>query len=149
MQFLKFTLYLIFIASINSCFRLNQLDCNADLIYENGKTFYNNRLYTGNCIAKYSNGNIMSKQSYKNGDDFGTWIFYFENGKIETEGSFLNGKRIGTWKYYFDNGKIKQISRYDSIGKRNGFWEFYNEVGELINKLEYLDDYLLIDKNSL
>ena len=144
------TYYLLaFLLVFLCCTDSKEFDCNKDLSFKDGLTYLDNKLFTGGCIGRFENGEIKSIQAYINGQDNGIWKFYFENGNIETDGRFLNGKKIGVWTYRYYNGNLKQISKYDSLGRKNGIWEFYDFKGKLLGKQEYIEDYLIVDKNSL
>lgn len=116
-----------------SCSNSNCLD----LGYSDGITYKNNNKYSGNCESYHTNGNLKSKQSYKNGLDHGEWIFYFQNGIIQTMGTFNEGIRIGKWEYFYENGSIWKEQFYDSKGNRVGRWNTYDLTGDLIEATGY------------
>ena len=128
----KNPLILIFSLIVSSC---NQyVDCS-QVMYKDSVSFYENEKFTGDCISKYFDGSIKSKQSYLNGKDHGSWTFYYSNGNQRTEAYFEDGKRIKQWKYYASNGEIWKINSYDSLGKPTGKWETYDTLnGKLISK---------------
>jgi uncharacterized protein len=72
--------------------RINQYD------YEGNKT--------GIWEEYWSNGELLSKGSYKNDDRNGYWETYYDNGNLYSKGSYKDGKRDGYWEEYYDNGKI-------------------------------------------
>lgn len=113
----------------------SEISC-ADLKYENGITTLNGKLYTGKCYEYYFNGQIRSKQEYKNGKDHGKWTFYHPAEIIRTSGEFNLGTRVGTWKYFYPNGKIWKVNNYDSLGNKIGKWTTYAEdqtIDTLVN----------------
>lgn len=107
-----------------------QRECG-DLVYIDGLTYLNNKLYTGDCTEHFSSGQIRSQQSYLNGKDHGNWKFYHPGKIPQTIGQFENGVRIGIWKYYYSNGKIWKINNYDSRGKKIGEWITYAPDGSI------------------
>ena len=112
---------IILFSSCNS-----RVDCNLDLEYKEGLTYFKGKLFSGDCESFYETGIKMNKQTYLNGMDNGKWSFYFKNGNLETEGYFLENKRHGKWTYFFDDGKtVKQISHYNK-GKKDSIWVKYN-----------------------
>jgi len=113
-----------------SCSR--NVDCEFDLVYKDGLTYFNGELFSGNCSSFYLNGNQMNQQSYLKGMDNGVWNLYYENnGKLETKARFLNNKRHGEWQYFFNDGiTIKQVSYYKN-GLKDSIWKRYFKDGKV------------------
>lgn len=125
-----------------SCSR--NVDCELDLVYKDGLTYFNNKLYSGNCNSFYLNGNKMNQQSYLKGMDNGVWNLYYENGKLETKGSYLNNKKHGEWQYFFNDGiTIKQVSYYKN-GLKDSIWVKYTIDGGTVWKREFKNDILIV-----
>ena len=129
---LKYIYLFIFSLGILSC----EKDCSK-LVYSDGLTTLNNKLFTGTCKSYYLTGNLKSVQSYKNGFDNGDWEFYFNNGNIQTKGSFSKGKKTGIWKYFFENGNIWKENFYDVNGSKTGTWKTFSVEGKLIDKITF------------
>ena len=110
--------------------------CN-DLIYKDGITTLNGKLFSGNCKSYYFMGELKSQEDYLDGLDHGKWVFYFENGNVQTQGEFNRGQRIGLWNYYFENGSIWKIHNFNSLGKKEGDWIEYDRTGNEIYKKTY------------
>jgi antitoxin component YwqK of YwqJK toxin-antitoxin module len=113
-----FFLTLFFLSCTNT-------DCG-DLIFNNGTTTLKGKLFSGNCVEYYPNGQLKSVQNYLDGKDHGDWIFYFSAEIPRTKGSFNRGIRIGKWEYYYQNGNPWKINYYDSLGNKTGKWITYN-----------------------
>lgn len=122
----KILIYMTFFSSCNSI-----IDCNIDLEYKDGLTYYKGKLFSGDCESFYKTGAKMNKQIYLNGMDHGTWYFYFKNDKLETIANFFENKRHGEWKYFYDDGKtVRQVSYY-KFGQRDSTWTKYSFTGEV------------------
>lgn len=135
---------LIFATLIFSCDK--NIDCNLDLEYIDGITYFKGKPFNGNCKSYYESGSIMNDQTYLNGEDNGTWYFYFKNGKIETTANFLFNKRHGKWIYYFDDGKtIRQISFYKN-GLKDSLWINYKGDQSFNWTKKFKNDSLLEEK---
>lgn len=122
--FLKYFFVVIFI--FTGC---NNETCKG-VEFKNGISYKNGKLYTGKCVTHHTNGEIRSKQSYKNGYDHGNWEFFYANKKQQTKGSFNMGKKNGKWTYYYDNGTLFQERFFDN-GKKIGVWITYDKNGEV------------------
>ena len=53
-----------------------------ELVYNNGLYYYFGKPYSGNNYAKYDNGKIKQKSSFKNGKKDGVWNWFTENGLL-------------------------------------------------------------------
>lgn len=80
-------------------------------------------LYHGPVWRWHRNGQLMSKESYVNGDMDGEIPSWWENGKQSSLGTFRLGKRIGSWKFWDEQGRIKFEVRYGDAGTMQT--EFY------------------------
>lgn len=99
-----------------SCNFNRQVTCEG-IVYSNGLTYKNSKLFSGSCITHHSNLKIRSVQSYKNGKDHGDWVFYFDNGIIETKGQFSEGVKKGIWEYYNSKGQLRLTVQYNDVGE--------------------------------
>lgn len=144
---MRFETKIFFMTIILNLFSCNkEVDCNRDLVYEDGITYFKGKLFSGDCNSYYNNGVKMNKQSYINGMDNGEWIFYFKNGKVETRARFKENKRHGLWTYYFDDGKtIRQISNYKN-GKKDSVWIKFSGDGRVEWEKEFKNDLLINEK---
>ena len=53
--------FMLIIFNLISCKK--KVDCNGDLVYEDGLTYYKGELYTGNCESFFQNG--ITKRPHK------------------------------------------------------------------------------------
>jgi len=51
----------------------------------------------GEWVGYWSNGQLMSKVSFKNGKEEGEWIIYYSNGQVREKGIYKNGVMKGEW----------------------------------------------------
>jgi antitoxin component YwqK of YwqJK toxin-antitoxin module len=54
----------------------------------------------------YSNGNLLSKGNFINGERDGYWECYHSDGVLWYKGNFLNGEFFG-YRELYNDGKIK------------------------------------------
>lgn len=79
--------------------------------YENGSIkdscgYNTEKQLSGEWKSYSSNGVLLEKGSYEQGNETGEWKYYYSEGTIKTTGSFAKGEKIGTWIYYTKNGDI-------------------------------------------
>jgi antitoxin component YwqK of YwqJK toxin-antitoxin module len=138
-----------------------QGDVITEEIYDNGflkdrKEF--NRLdengkKTGIWRSFFSNGNLESEVTYKDGNKSGLSKTYNKKGKLidlqRMEGDTIAGHSdelviIELYKEFYDNGKIKLIGGLDN-GIKNGTFREYNEGGEIVNGYIYESDTVIAE----
>ena len=130
-------------------------------------TLYQGKPFTGNATVAYSNGNIQSNQTFKDGITTGLWQEWYENGKLKFSLNWLNGKGHGLWEYYHENGMLRSEETFNidiptgiSLeyynngqlkmkwnwlnGKKNGFQTYYSEAGT-ITKTELYENNNLVN----
>lgn len=127
----------------------------------------------------YDNGFLKSRQTYnrydENGEKTGVWRDFFSNGEVKSETTYKNGKKDGLtktfdekgrlvdmrrmkgdtaayfgedivmiklYKEYFPNGKIR-LAGGDNNGKKSGIFREYDEKGNIVNGYIYEDDTLV------
>ena len=64
----------------------------------------------------YSNGQVMIKENYKNGNKHGSLQWYHKNGKTHRTSNFKDGKEICETYYYDYKGEIERINFHDDNG---------------------------------
>ena len=62
----------------------------------------------------------------QNVDPNGYNTFYYSEGNISSEGTLKNGKPDAYWKSYYENGHLKSEGNRDSF-LLDGPWKFYTE----------------------
>jgi len=133
---------LIITITILGCSEKEILPCNLETI--NGKTYNNNKIYSGTCHYYVENNVLWKTLTYKKGklskeiayyiDDGGTggieyigyrnedghidgeFERYYRNGQLELKGEVNQGYRIGNWKVYNEEGDLIEEITYDSNG---------------------------------
>ena len=90
----------------------------------------------------------------KNGRTYSRRIEYYENGQIASEGLFSKSQNDWSWsvphgavRTYYEDGTLKSEEAYDERGTRTGQSLYYSRKGELLRRLEYLDDRLVREEN--
>ena len=68
--------------------------------------------YTGNPISYYKNGQLKSKENYKDGNLDGPLEGYYSNGQLEVRGNFKDGRKDGQEKYFDEEGNITKTKEY-------------------------------------
>lgn len=101
----------------------------------------NNKLFTGVCVEKYSNGAVQSKICYKDGITDGPYEEYYENGKIESVNLYKKGVLNGKAVYYYENGNKKMEMNYKN-GLLDGKYVTYYENGVKSMEANYQNDLL-------
>jgi len=135
----------ILLVLILSCDK-KYVDCERDLEFKNGLTYFKGKLYSGDCSTFHSNDSLKSTQRYIKGLDHGEWVYYHDNGNMETYAKFDNGKREGEWLYFFNNSNLRQVSFYKN-GLRDSLWKNFNVNSKLIWEKKFLNDTLIEQTN--
>ena len=80
-----------------------------ELLSFNGLSYETSILipYTGEVISYHENGQIATKDNYKDGKLNGESIFYYENGQIQRKGNYKDGYPDGEMNIYDENGQIE------------------------------------------
>lgn len=87
----------------------------------------------------YPNGNIRIKGKLnEKKQKTGMWRSYRKNGEVWSKNEFKNDKRHGLTVAFHKNGTIKYRGHYKR-GKKSGTWIFYDKDGERINKKVFDD----------
>lgn len=127
------TLFALFVLVFTSC---STTDCS-EIVFKNGVSTLNGKLYTGDCQSRWINNQLKSSQHYINGKDNGEWLFYYMDGTIQTKAYFKEGVRIGKWEHFHENGLPWKIQTYDEDGNKDGVWKTFNKQGELIKETNF------------
>jgi len=91
---------------------------NMDDLVERNETYY----------KKFSDipfiGEISDIESGKfvNGKEEGEWLDFFENGQLSSKENYKDGKEDGLWKKYFENGQLRQVGNFKD-GKHEAIWK--------------------------
>ena len=109
--------------------------------------------FTGSTVSYHKNGQLKSKENYKDGKVDGLWEYYYENGQLKSKENYKddeltlsqsftskgiplkdftynNGLKTGVEEIYHENGQLGIKENYKD-GKEDGLWEYYYENGQL------------------
>lgn len=101
--------------------------------YSNGKKQnsieYKDGKIHGKIEGWHSNGNKQVEGQIVNGQKTGVWTAWYENGNKIRQGAFENSKEEGEYTWWFENGQISKKGTYH-VGIADGKWEWYYENGQ-------------------
>ena len=86
--------------------------------------------FTGISVSSYKDGQLESKETYKDGKRDGLSYYYHDNGQLEFKVNFKEGELDGAQENY-KNGQLHYISNYKD-GKQYGTNIFYNSDGKRV-----------------
>ena len=72
----------------------------------------------------YDNGQLMVKETYKDGVQDGPYEDYHENGQLWSKGTFKDGEWDGPYESYHENGQLWLRGTYKD-GERCGEWLWF------------------------
>jgi len=108
-------------------------------IDEDSEEYWNNHRYidttangqlNGAFESYYENGQLYSKQTFKDGKEDGASESYHENGQLSWKGTYKNGKSNGPFEMYYENGQLRVKGTYKD-GEPSSDFEEYNEDGTI------------------
>jgi antitoxin component YwqK of YwqJK toxin-antitoxin module len=103
--------------------------------------------FTGSSVSYYKNGQLGTREDYKNGKPHGVKEIYFENGQLERKTTWKNGNLDGLWEYYYENGQLRERGNLRSVvsgfGRWEGFLEYFDEDGNLTKTEEWKEGKLV------
>ena len=71
---------------------------------------------------------------------------FYDNGQLWTRENYKNGERDGLYEMFHENGQLEIIGNYID-GERDGFWERFDEDGNLTRTLTYRNG-VMVETNS-
>ena len=95
-----------------------------------GIIYYKGTPFTGEIFENYKNGQLNSKENFKDGKRDGLSEWYYENGKLQVKSNYKDGKENGLYEQYDENGQLRYKINFKD-GKENGLFEQYDENGKL------------------
>lgn len=87
-----------------SCQNQNRVN-RSEIEIKNGFLYVNNEKFSGIVFENYSNDNLKSEWSVKDGIENGTFTNYYENGELNEKTVWVNGKRKDPMKGIMKMGK--------------------------------------------
>lgn len=150
----KILLILIVSMSLISCGEPEQ-SINREQLQERNEVKYEvnqETPYTGKVIDYYENGQIQSKENYKDGKLNGERITYYENGQIEYKENYKGGEYEGESFSYYKNGQVSYKRLYKN-GEREGIQTYYHYNGQIESKVnikngELIGEYIKYYENG-
>ncbi len=94
--------------------------------------------FTGSSIDYYSNGQLESRGTFKDGKMDGLLETYHENGQLSFRGNYKNGKpEDGVYERFREDGELQSREIYKN-GEQDGLQEYFWN-GRLLKSYEYKD----------
>lgn len=90
----------------------------------------------GKSEAYHTNGKVAEVKHYQMGEKQGEWKRFFESGRPMAEGNYSNGILDGEVVYYHPNGKPRLKGKYVK-GKMHGTWYHFGDNMTLEKKVEW------------
>jgi antitoxin component YwqK of YwqJK toxin-antitoxin module len=93
-------------------------------------------ILNGQILSFYENGNINSKNYFKDGMQDSIYILYYENGKVQIKGNYKMDNKIGKWEYFKEDGSFDGDELYTEDGSiikpRNSGMKYFDKDGNQI-----------------
>lgn len=74
----------------------------------------------------YANGKTQYEYTIGGKNERTNFTSYYENGKVEMEGQVMNNQRVGTWRTYNPDGSLHSIFEYNDNGEEHGNFVAYH-----------------------
>ncbi len=107
------------------------LEC--DRLIDRGEVWYTSETgqpYDGNCVSYYSEGNLQSEASFKQGLLTGPLKLYYRSGAVEEIVEHTGGVPDGDATYYYESG-IKRRQGKLIQAQAEGLWHTWYPNGDL------------------
>jgi antitoxin component YwqK of YwqJK toxin-antitoxin module len=118
----------------------------SQISFDGGETFYTDSSATTLCNGKYKkyyHGHILkSSLNFLNGKLNGECNEYYEDGIIKTSKHYIDGYLDGIVVEYYQELNVMQSKSHYSKGVLDGESILYDQVGEITNKLFYVNGVL-------
>ncbi len=82
-------------------------------------------------------GNVITRETYKDGKREGPVITYFDSGKKAEIVNYINDQKVGEWLQFYESGKHKARGEYKN-GSLQGEVIYYEPDGKISAKGSYL-----------
>jgi len=86
----------------------------------------------------YPGGNLMAKETYRDGELNGQTISYFPGGKISSIENWKEDLQEDSSWYFHPNGRLNRKGQYEK-GVYQGFWLTFYPTGQLQQSGSYVD----------
>jgi antitoxin component YwqK of YwqJK toxin-antitoxin module len=68
-------------------------------------------------VSYWSDGQLSSKETYKNRKKEGVWVNYHDNGQVMEKSNYKNGKLNGAYVYHYSDGQLSSKGNYKKMVK--------------------------------
>ena len=107
--------------------RANELDPDIKNIVSTGSD--RKEAKNGAVETHYGNGQLESRETYKNGERNGLSEFWYPNGQLRERTIYKDEKPEGLRETWYKNGQLGSRSNYKD-GKYSGLWENWYANGQ-------------------
>ncbi len=87
----------------------------------------------------YSDGKPMDRATYKNGNRHGLREGWYENGQLSSRCNYKNGNLAGLRETWYSNGQPCSRANYKD-SELNGLYEYWHDNGQLKTRENYKND---------
>ena len=124
-----------------SCTQTQRIDYNLEyynIELRDGIKYYKKTAFTGEIFRNFENGQLESRENYKNGIKEGLSAVYYTNGQV-AEWNYDSGELDGLHKAWYENGQLTAEINYKD-GEVDGLWRTWYENGQLKEDLNFKFD---------
>ena len=89
----------------------------------------NEEPFNGLLVSYHDNGNPNFRGLVKNGLDNGVWEFFTENGQLQSKETYKDGKIHGLYELWFDDGE--KLEEFYKDGERHGLKKYVRSDGSI------------------
>jgi uncharacterized protein len=97
---------------------------------------YKGNILNGQTLSFYENGNINSKNYFKDGMQDSVYLLYYENGATQIKGNYKLDSKVGKWEYFKADGTPDGEEIYGEEGSllkpRDTGLKYYDKNGNEI-----------------
>ncbi|MDX9797758.1 MAG: hypothetical protein RBT05_02760 [Bacteroidales bacterium] len=97
---------------------------------------YKGNILNGQTLSFYENGNINSKNYFKDGMQDSIYVLYYENGTTQIKGNYKLDTKVGKWEYFREDGSPDGEEIYGDEGSllkpRDTGLKYYDKEGNEI-----------------
>lgn len=97
---------------------------------------YRNGILHGERLIFDGGGQIQVREQYQNGEFEGPYQYYYPSGQVEMEGTYRSNVMVGDWKRYYENGQLREIVHFEDNQENGPFVEYY-ENGKMKAEGQY------------
>ncbi|NCG28410.1 MAG: hypothetical protein GWP42_12810 [Verrucomicrobiales bacterium] len=106
---------------------LKELEIHGNIFNE--IAYHKGSPYTGKSFELYDNGQKITEENWKDGEQEGLTTGWYENGRKSSEIIYKDGKHDGLWSEWYENGQKKFEGNFKD-GKADEPWVLWHENGQ-------------------